>query len=144
LAEDRRAERVAEAIRTRFAETLQRELGDPLLSSLVVTQVQVAPDLSYARISVRLLAGDDDPKRRQAALRSLKRAGGRIRRALAPELRLRRFPELAFEYDTGHDATRRVEELLEEIARERGSGDDPGKSPSGDDPGKSPSGDAGA
>jgi ribosome-binding factor A len=120
LADDRRARRVAETIRTHLAETLVRQLGDPLLSSLVVTQVEVAPDLSFAKISVRLLEGDEDPKRRKAALSSLARAGGRIRRALAPELRIRRFPELRFEYDTGHDATSRVEELLAEIARERG------------------------
>jgi len=34
---------------------------------------------------------------------------------------LRRSPELRFHYDAGHDASRRVEELLEEIKRD-GSG----------------------
>lgn len=119
MSDDRRAQRVAEAIKAHLATTLLRELGDPLLTSLVVTDVDVAPDLRSARIGVRLLAGDEDPARRRAALRSLRRAGGRIRRALAPRLRLRYFPELSFVYDTGHDASRRVEELLAEIAEER-------------------------
>ena len=82
-------------------------------------RIRLAPDLSNARVGVRLLAGDDDERERRAALRSLARAGKRIRRALAPRLGLRRFPELVFTYDTGHDATRRVEELLAEIEDER-------------------------
>lgn len=119
MSEGRRPERVAEAIRSELAALLRRELGDPRLTTLVVTQVDVAPDLSNARVGVRLLAGDDDERERRAALRSLARAGKRIRRALAPRLGLRRFPELVFTYDTGHDATRRVEELLAEIEDER-------------------------
>jgi ribosome-binding factor A len=119
MSEGRRPERVAEAIRSELAELLRRELGDPRLTTLVVTTVDVAPDLSNAKIGVRLLAGDEDERERRAALRSLARAGKRIRRALAPRLGLRRFPELVFAYDTGHDATRRVEELLAEIEDER-------------------------
>jgi ribosome-binding factor A len=115
----RRAQRVAETIKMRLADVLQRELGDPLLASLVITEVDVAADLSNARVSVRLLSGDEDPARRRAALDGLVRAGGRIRRAIGPELRLRRFPQLRFVYDAGHDASRRIEELLAEIAGER-------------------------
>ncbi len=51
-------------------------------------------------------------------MRSLHRAGGRIRRLLAPRLELRRVPEISFSYDTGHDARRRVDELLDEIKTE--------------------------
>jgi ribosome-binding factor A len=123
MSEARRCQRVAETIKLRLAEVLQRELGDPLLAGLVITEVDVAADLSNARVSVRLLSGDEDPARRKAALRSLARAGGRIRRALGPELRLRRFPELRFVYDAGHDASRRIDELLAEIARERPPGE---------------------
>lgn len=126
MSDGRRVQRVADAIRSNLAGTLLRDLGDPLLQSLVVTSVEVTPDLRSARIAVRLLADDHDEARRRAALRALQRAGGRIRRALAPKLGLRYFPELSFSYDAGHDAERRVEELLDEIARERPpKGDDP-------------------
>jgi ribosome-binding factor A len=124
MSDARRAQRVAEAIKLHLASVLQRELGDPLLAALVVTDVDVAADLSNARVSVRLLSGDEDLERRKSALRSLARAGGRIRRGLAPRLRLRRFPELHFAYDTGHDASRRIEQLLSEIA-EQGRGGEP-------------------
>ncbi len=111
----RRTRRVAEALRTHLAAALGREVADPRLASVVITTVTVSDDLSIARIGVRLLVGDEDPAMRQAMVDSLARATHRLRRVVTPRLRLRRAPELRFTYDTGHDATRRVEELLDEI-----------------------------
>jgi ribosome-binding factor A len=116
--DNRRARRVAELLRSHLVDALARDVADPRLSSLVVTGVDVPDDLSLARIHVRLLVGDADPERRRAALKALGRVAPRLRRGLAPRLGLRRVPELSFDYDTGHDATERVEELLREIARE--------------------------
>ena len=115
----RRAQRVAHALREYLSEALSREIGDPRLTSVVVTDVKVPDDLSIARIGVRLLSGDDDPDARRATLKALRGAASRIRRGVGPRLGLRRVPEIAFSYDTGHDATRRVEELLREIADEK-------------------------
>ena len=117
IKDGRRGRRVAELLRAHLADVLRREIDDPELSELVITGVDVTDDLSVARISVRLLADDSEEKRRRA-LRHLHRAGGRLRRAVAPRLELRRAPELSFSYDSGHDAVRRVEELLAEIEKE--------------------------
>jgi ribosome-binding factor A len=113
----RRTRRVAEALRTHLAEAFGREVADPRLASVVITDVTVSDDLSVARVGVRLLVGDEDPDKRRSMVDSLQRATHRLRRVVAPRLRLRRAPELRFAYDTGHDATRRVEELLDEIHR---------------------------
>lgn len=115
----RRAKRVAGTLRAVLAETITRELEDPRLSSIVVTDVDVPDDLSLARVSVRLLVGDEDPRARKAAVASLGGAAGRLRRRLGPALGLKKVPELSFVYDAGHDATRRVEELLREIDDEK-------------------------
>jgi ribosome-binding factor A len=111
----RRGKRVAELIRAYLAELMRREVDDPRLAALVITTVDVTDDLMSARIGVRLLVGDEDPKVRAGALKSLAKGAGRLRRLIAPRLELRRSPELRFHYDTGHDASRRVEELLHEI-----------------------------
>lgn len=118
MSDGRRAKRVAARMQAYLGQTLIRELEDPRLGSLVITGVSVSDDLGIARIGVRLMVGDDDPKLRRAAMHSLSRVAGRLRRGVAPELGLRRVPELRFNYDTGHDAARRVEELLEEIRHE--------------------------
>ncbi len=115
-----RPKRVAQTIREHLAGAIARELSDPALSSLVVTRVELSPDLAVARVAVRLYVGDDDPKKRDRAISGLDRAKGKLRRSLGPRLRLKRVPELAFSYDSGHDASLRVEQLLDEIHRERG------------------------
>ena len=74
--------------------------------------------MSAANIKVRLLSADSTEQQRREVMRQLSRAAPRLRRAVAAGLRLRRVPELRFSFDTGPDATARVEELLAEIARE--------------------------
>jgi ribosome-binding factor A len=122
----RRGKRVAELIRAHLAELMRREVDDPRLAAVVVTTVEVTDDLMSARIGVRLLVGDEDPKIRASVLKALARGASRLRRLIAPRLELRRSPELRFHYDTGHDASRRVEELLHEIkSTEREPQDEP-------------------
>ncbi|HVU03307.1 MAG TPA: 30S ribosome-binding factor RbfA [Polyangiaceae bacterium] len=110
-----RARRVAAQVRARITEALAREVSDPALAGLVVSDVTLPDDLGLVWVKVRLLVGGEDEKKRRTALRSLERAAGRIRRGLGPSLRLKRVPELRFVYDTGPDASDRVEELLAEI-----------------------------
>ncbi|MCC6216204.1 MAG: 30S ribosome-binding factor RbfA [Polyangiaceae bacterium] len=116
-ADGRRPRRVADAIAAGLAPKL-RALGDARLASLVVTSVEVSGDLGVAEIRVRALAGDDDPAKRKALVKAVARVAPRLRRELASELGLRRVPELRFHHDDGHDALRRVDELLSEIADE--------------------------
>ena len=131
--EGRRGKRVAELIRAHLADLMRREVDDPRLAAVVVTTVDVTDDLMSARIGVRLLVGDEDPKKRAGVLKALASGAGRLRRLIAPKLELRRAPELRFNYDAGHDASRRVEELLHEIKRE-GAPEEPDASDASDEP----------
>ena len=117
-----RAKRVAESIRAHLTTLIARELGDPRLSAVVVTHVGVPDDLGVAWVSVRRLVSDDDPAARRELLAALRGASPRLRRALGPAVRLKRVPELRFDYDTGHDAVRRVEELLREVQQDEQRG----------------------
>lgn len=113
-----RGRRVAESIKEHLTQAFARELGDRRLEHVVVTNVDVPDDLGVAWISVRLLVGDDDESQRKATLKALARVASRLRRSLAPKLRMKRVPELRFRYDTGLDHSRRVDEILREIAAE--------------------------
>lgn len=117
----RRGKRVAELIRAHLADLMRREVDDPRLAAVVVATVDVTDDLMSARIGVRLLVGDEDPKKRAQVLKGLASGAARLRRLIAPKLELRRSPELRFHYDAGHDASRRVEEILHEIKHEEPS-----------------------
>ena len=113
-----RARRVAEAVRGHVTQALIREVADRRLIGVTVTRVDIPDDLGVARVWVRRLEPLDAQVKR-GLLAALEGAAGRLRRGLGPAVGLKRTPALRFEYDAGPDATRRVEELLEEIEREK-------------------------
>jgi len=113
-----RGRRVAETVKHHLTQAFVRELGDRRFENVVITEVAVPEDLGTAWVSVRLLVGDDDERQRKAALKLLGHVASRLRRSLAPKLGLKRVPELRFAYDTGLDHSRRVDEILREIAAE--------------------------
>jgi ribosome-binding factor A len=121
MSDGRRPARVAETIREYLAVALGRELSDPRFLALTITRVEVPPDLSSARVYVRLFIGDDE-RARKSAVRMAQNAVGRLRRGLGPVLGVKRVPELRFEYDTWPDASQRIEEILQEI---KSDGDEP-------------------
>ena len=95
---------------------IARELHDPGIGFVTVTRVHVTGDLQHARIFYTSL-GDADARKNTA--RALERAEGFMRRQIGQRLRLRRAPEIDFEFDTSIGHQDRVEQLLKEIADER-------------------------
>jgi len=109
-----RPERVAHLMRREVADILVR-LRDPRISRWVsVTDVEVTPDLSLARVYVSVLAAGDE---RRCSLEALAHAAGFVRRELAPRLGLREVPEVRFLLDSSIETGARVDELLRKIER---------------------------
>lgn len=111
----RRALRIAQTIRDLVASYLVSEVGDKRLEHIVVTEVRVSDDLSIAWLSVRRLLDQGSELERRRCIKQLQFLAGRLRRALAPALGLRRVPELRFAFDERIDAQQRVEEILKDI-----------------------------
>lgn len=110
-----RPERVAETIKREMAEILSRKLRDPRLGGMIsVTDVEVTPDLSMARIFVSVLA---EGAEREQTLQALARSEGFVRHELAPRLGLREMPTVRFVLDTSIEHGARVEELLRKLAQ---------------------------
>jgi ribosome-binding factor A len=102
-------------MRREIAEILANKMRDPRLGSMVsVTDVEVTPDLSFARVYVSVLAEGEE---RDRMLQGLQHASGFVRRELAPILGLREVPGLRFLLDTSIERGARVDELLKKIER---------------------------
>jgi len=114
----RRALRVAELVRARFAEAARRKLDDPKLAGLTISDVRISDDLSVVDIRVRFAGVDAEPERRRL-LAKLKRVLPVLRRSILESIELRRAPELRVHHDDGADAAERVQKLLAEIDAER-------------------------
>jgi ribosome-binding factor A len=94
---------------------IARELRDPGVGFVTVTRVTVSADLQHARVFYTSL-GDATAKKNTA--RALERAEGFMRGQIGKRLRLRRAPEIHFEFDGSIGHQDRVEQLLREIAEE--------------------------
>jgi ribosome-binding factor A len=107
-----RPARVGEQIREELSELLTRHVKDPGIGFITLTHVKVSPDLQVARVFYTTL-GDD--KARKETAKALDRATPFLRRQIAGRLRLRRAPELTFQFDESIARQQRIEQLIEEI-----------------------------
>jgi ribosome-binding factor A len=100
-------------MRREVADILANRVRDPRVGSMVsVTDVEVTPDLSLARIYVSVLTSGTE---RDHALEALQRSTPFVRRELAPRLGLREMPEIRFVHDTSIERGARIEDLLRRI-----------------------------
>ncbi len=115
-----RAQRVGEQMRRELAVLIQRELKDPRIGLVTLSEVRVNHDLSHARVYVTVLDGDQD---RDATVAALNHAAAFLRRELAHRIRLRTMPALRFVYDESVERGARLEALIEaSVSADRGRG----------------------
>jgi ribosome-binding factor A len=115
--DERRTQRVSEAVKEELSEIIGFETSDPRLLSVTVTDVHVSPDSRHARVLVTVRG---DEQERKQALRALDHAAHYLRHELASRLSLRRVPELHFEIDRLEGAEDRIEVLLKRAKKTRG------------------------
>jgi ribosome-binding factor A len=116
MAQGARPDRVGEEIRQELAMLLAREVHDPGVGFVTLTRVKMSPDLQQARIFYTMM-GDD--KAHKATAQALERATPFLRRQIAARVRLRRVPELRFEYDKSVENQDRIEKILLDLQAER-------------------------
>jgi ribosome-binding factor A len=107
-----RMRRVNEAVRETLAEAIG-ELKDPRIGFVTVTAVKTSSDLRQARVYVSVLG---NKRKRQKTLEGLESAHGVLQAKLATELRMKRTPQLAFEYDPTVEEGVRMSRLIDELA----------------------------
>jgi ribosome-binding factor A len=107
-----RMRRVNEAIREALAEAVG-ELKDPRIGFVTVTGVKTSPDLRQARVYVSVLG---NVRKREQTLQGLESAHGVLQSRLASELRMKRTPQLTFEYDPSVAEGVRMSQLIDELA----------------------------
>ena len=115
--DNRRPDRVAEAIREEVAGFLADGVKDPRVRGLVtVTGVDLTRDLRHAKIFVSIMGTDAE---RAATLEGLDAVAAHLRGRVGRALRLRVAPDIAFRTDASIAHAARIESLLEEVRRER-------------------------
>src|SRR3954462_14065165 len=119
MAVTERMRRVNEAVREVLSEAVG-ELKDPRIGFVTVTGVQTSPDLRHATVFVSVLGAE---RKREKTLAGLAAAHGVLQARIARELRMKRTPQLTFEYDPTVERGVRMSQLIDELAPD--DSDDP-------------------
>jgi ribosome-binding factor A len=116
-----RQERTAEQIQLILSELFLREVADPRLSGVTITEVNIDRELQHANIYVNALG---DEAREEEIMDGLQSASGFLRSQIAQRLPLRSAPFIHFHWDPRLRYADEVDELLDKL-------NIPGSSPDG-------------
>jgi ribosome-binding factor A len=115
----RRVERLNSLLRQEISDLLQRQVKDPRLNKFIsVTSVDIAPDMSYARVFVSRFGSETEKKETLAALNS---AAGYLRHELGDRMKARRIPELSFRLDDTIEKANHVLRIIDKLDEETGN-----------------------
>jgi ribosome-binding factor A len=106
----RRTSRVGENVRDALVEVFRHDLKDVKLGWCSISEVEVSPDLHYAKVYVTGLKEEDS----KATVEALRKVAPKIRHFLGKRIQLRYTPELDFRYDETAMRALRIETLIRE------------------------------
>ncbi|OOF69644.1 30S ribosome-binding factor RbfA [Rodentibacter caecimuris] len=112
-----RSDRVAQELQKEIAVILQREVKDPRIGMVTVSDVELSKDLAYAKVFVTFLF-DNDSNAVTEGMKGLEKASPYIRTLLGKAMRLRIVPELRFVYDQSLVEGMRMSNLVTNVVRQ--------------------------
>ena len=107
-----RMRRVNAAVREVLSEAVG-ELKDPRIGFVTITGVETSTDLRHAVVFVSVLGSE---RKRENTIAGLQAAHGLLQSRIARELRMKRTPQLTFEYDPSVERGVRMTQLIDELA----------------------------
>lgn len=105
-----RTQRIGDLIQKELAQMLLTDMQDDRFRSVTIVGVNVAKDLSYAKVFVTVLI--DDEAKIKETVKALNHAAKRLRFNLAKIVDLRVMPELKFVYDDSTARGFRISSLI--------------------------------
>jgi ribosome-binding factor A len=110
----RRTRQVGELLKEELTDIIRKEVKDPRIGFMSITEVDVTTDLRQARVYVSVLHEGE----REGTMDALRSAAAFIRHHLKPRLRMRQIPFLEFRDDRSMEYAQHISETLREIERE--------------------------
>lgn len=105
-------DRVGERIRAILSELLLREVADPRLKNVTITEVTLDPELMFASVYVNALG---DESRQDEVIAALGKAKGFLRREVGKRVRLRILPDFHFHWDERLGRAEHLNKLLSSL-----------------------------
>lgn len=109
-----RVRKIQEFIKQEVSNILLRELKDPRLGFVTVTDARITGDLREATVYVSLFG---KPEEKQDTMKALKHATGYIRTEVGRRLEIRYSPTIEFKEDTSLDYGMKIDKILRDIEK---------------------------
>ncbi|ACL69542.1 30S ribosome-binding factor RbfA [Halothermothrix orenii] len=113
-----RARRLGELLKKEISDIILREVKDPRIGFISVTDVEVSNDLRHAKVFVSVYG---DEKERKETMEGLEKATGYIRKLIGERVKVYYTPEILFRYDDSLEHGARINELLKKVKEEEES-----------------------
>ena len=110
----RRTRQVGELLKEELTDIIRKDVKDPRIGFMSITDVDVTPDLRQARVYVSVLHDEE----REGTMEALTSAASFIRHHLKPRLRMRQIPFLEFRGDRSMEYAQHIADTLREIQRQ--------------------------
>lgn len=104
--------RVADQIQRDLAELIPRELRNPRIGLVTLTEVEITPDYAYATVYFSTLGAEPE-----AAAEALNESAGYLRNLLFKRLHIHTVPTLRFKHDTSVERGAEMSQLINEALR---------------------------
>lgn len=112
----RRLLKAAEAIRGVVSMAILTELRDPRVQNVTVVGVEVTPDMREAKVIVSVMGSE---AQQRTVLKGLQNSVGFLQSKIADRIETRYIPRLSFVIDDGVKKSVAVQQILEQLAKER-------------------------
>jgi ribosome-binding factor A len=119
-----RISRVASLMKDELSLIINRELKDPRVPFVTITNIELTRDVKQATVFISIVSIDQthtDPDLTKQVLEALREAKGFLKKQLAGVMQLRFMPDLVFKEDKGLENTLRVNEILKQLEAEKSS-----------------------
>ena len=108
----KRSDRVSDLLKEEISQLLLREVKDPHIGFITITDVEVSKDLQVAKVYYTILG---DEKQLRESAQALSRVSRFIKRQLGKKLRMRHIPDIIFKYDHSLDYGDKIDHILSHL-----------------------------
>jgi len=112
----KRPKRVAHLIQKEISAILRKQIKDPQLGFVTITEVKVTDDLQHARVYFTVYGSEQE---RIATEKLLKRMTSFVRYHIGQRIKLRYTPEIVFQYDETIEKAARIDDLINKLHQEK-------------------------
>ena len=113
-----RLERVSHLLKNEISNIILKEVSDPRIGFISITDVVVTADLKYAKVFISVF-GEEEKKK--SAFDGLKSAVGFIQKKLGPRLEMKTVPHITFERDDSIERGDRIFGIISKLKKEKES-----------------------